>query len=195
MKRQLKKRRGFTLIEVIIAAALFSFLMIGVVGAIINALYVYVAANSSRDNQQAVRNITEEIGRRVQFAEEAKVFDISATDKVLCVKANSERLLYFVIGGELKRKKLGSGSCIAPGSSDVSDRNTGAEIISAESVSIMSFLPEYVENKKQSGDSIDAQSIDLYLQVRQKSAITMVGFQQKYYNEYQVRVAFFLLNQ
>ena len=221
MKRPLRKKRvGFTLIEAIIAAAMFSFLLIAAVGALVNSLTIYAGANSSRDNQQAIRNITEEIGRRAEFSQDMKVIN-SGGAKVLCVKPSSQRaFLYFTSAVNpadyfppdttvrLLRKELTTAvTTCAPAiagspeetalNNEVGTRATGAAVVSAESVSVNVFEPTIVTTTPAPGSGgTKTYSVDLVLGVKRKGPpVSLFGSPQKFQNTLTVHVAFFGLNQ
>jgi len=206
MKKALRKtQKGFTLIEVIVAATMFSLLLVVAIGGLVNVLTIYTGASSSRDNQQAMRNITEEIGRRAQFAANMSTPTI-AGQQYLCIKPSSaDTFAYKKIGGPndgvIQRANLSTSpttttDCVSPSTNLAISSATEWKTISAENISVYKFMPTVILNNAEGTPSvgINVVSLDLGVGVRPKGDLTFFGGQ-KFKNEFQVQVAFFGLNQ
>lgn len=80
MKRNLKPRQaGFTLVEISLAMAIFTFMLLVVALAYINIARLYNAATAARNVQQNNRFIMEQITRVARSAH-----DVVVTDRSLC---------------------------------------------------------------------------------------------------------------
>lgn len=85
-QKNTKQPQGFTLIELLFAMTAFSIMLVVAVSGLINAMAIYNQANVSRDNQQQVRSIVEQIGRDIRSASKAVVF----ADGTLCLEGTTD---------------------------------------------------------------------------------------------------------
>ncbi len=190
--RPQRTKKGFTLVEVIIAGAIFSFLLIVAIGAIMNALSIYTAANISRDNQQSVRTITEDIARRAQFANDMAVDSANR----LCIRSTTGKtqIYYATIGGPLMRTETeaNGNTCeqILAGSV------AAGQQISSSGIVIKLWEPKIVKNDAAGGgDTQNALSVDLQMTVaRSELSLVGPGAPVRLKNEFSIHTAFFALN-
>lgn len=113
--KNIRQPQGFTLIELLFAMTAFSIMLVVAVSGLLNAMAIYNQANVSRDNQQQVRSIVEQVGRDIRAASKATVL----SDGSLCLEGTtSGNIRYYqaVVGTgpakHLKRVGLG-GDCTA----------------------------------------------------------------------------------
>lgn len=192
-----KTKKGFTLVEVIIAGAIFSFLLIVAIGALVNALTIYAGANISRDNQQDLRNITEEIGRRASFATDMAVDG----NKTLCIRSSGgDTMLYYQSGEKLLRKTVSTqgNTCAQTLAALGGSLPSGGDLISATSVQMKTWDPKIVTNIATGGaDTKTTISVDLTIKVA-RPASEFVGLgtthPPRLNNTFEMHVAFFALN-
>ncbi len=78
--------RGFTLIELMFAMTAFCIMLVVAVSGFLNAMWIYSQASVSRDNQQQVRTIVDQIGRNVRAASRA----YKTSDGSLCLQGTPE---------------------------------------------------------------------------------------------------------
>lgn len=197
-KRLQKTKKGFTLVEVIIAGAIFSFLLIVAIGALVNALTIYAGANISRDNQQNLRNITEEIGRRASFAT-----DMAVDSGKLCIRGSSgEASLYYIdnpTSQRLMRLSASTGGVNCQTMlTTIWHSPSGGDLISATSVQVRKWEPKIVTNIATGGaDTKTTISVDLTIEVA-RPASELIGLgptpPSRLNNTFEMHVAFFALN-
>lgn len=195
--RTQKAKKGFTLVEVIIAGAIFSFLLIVAIGALVNALTIYAGANISRDNQQSLRNITEEIGRRASFAT-----NMAVDSGKLCIRSTTgDAALYYVDGNQQLRRisqSTSGRSCLEMLNADWHSP-TGGDLISATSVQVKIWNPQIVTNPADpsQADTKTTLSVDLEIGVA-RPASDFIGLgttpPTRLNNTFNMHVAFFALN-
>jgi len=118
---------GFTLVELLVAMAIFSFMLLIVVSGFINIVHIHnqaVAANIAQDN---ARTAMDELVRGVRTSN--GVLPSAAGTLCLTNTSNGQQILYYVAGGILNRAD--SPRCTAPG--------VNVQAITSSIVSVTSF--------------------------------------------------------
>jgi prepilin-type N-terminal cleavage/methylation domain-containing protein len=98
MMRRLQRNQGFTLVELTIAIALYSFLLLIVLSGFMGVFWIFNKVNIANKVQQDGRTAIDVITRATRFSETAQVVPGSDPQdfKVLCVQGAEGRLRYFV---------------------------------------------------------------------------------------------------
>ena len=99
-----RKPAGFTLIELLFAMTAFIIMLVVAVSGLLNAMLIYSQASVSRDNQQEVRAIVEQIGRDIRSATQVS----TPTADRLCIETATGNWLYYLDGTTLKKDNAGS---------------------------------------------------------------------------------------
>ncbi|TAK89020.1 prepilin-type N-terminal cleavage/methylation domain-containing protein [Patescibacteria group bacterium] len=156
IKAQLKKQGGFTFIELIIAMALFSFVLVIISGTILQLYKIYQATVGIRNTQQTARLVVEELARESRGAAALTVVNgpagygqttassgtVSTQHDVVCFYTSDDReqgvMFYTLSTGqnqqEIWKQSLGKNdSCQRPASS------SGERIANADNVSFLRF--------------------------------------------------------
>ncbi len=103
MQKTNKAAAGFTLIELVFAMAGFTMMLVIAVSGFLNATWIYNQANVSRDNQQQVRRVMEQIGAEIRTA---SVVSADSTDGVLCIGGSSGNKLYKIDGSSPNKRLM-----------------------------------------------------------------------------------------
>jgi prepilin-type N-terminal cleavage/methylation domain-containing protein len=118
MSRTASKQAGFTLVEISLAMAIFTFMLLVVSMAYINIARLYNASTAARNVQQNNRFAMEQISRMARTSSEARW--ISGTGKDgLCLKSTVSGSQFFYLhnvdGNDLQKNELRQSSdCAAP---------------------------------------------------------------------------------
>ena len=128
MMRQIRKAQArFTLVELLVAMSIFSFMLLIVVSGFINIVHIHnqaVAANISEDN---ARKAMDELVRGVRTSN--GVLPSAAGTLCLTNTSNGQQIIYYVVGGILTRAD--SPQCTPPG--------VNVQAITSSIVSVTSF--------------------------------------------------------
>lgn len=103
MSRQ-RKPAGFTLIELLFAMTAFIIMLVVAVSGLLNAMLIYSQASVSRNNQQEVRTIVEQIGRDIRSATQVS----TPTANKLCLETATGNRAYYLDGTTLKKEDVSS---------------------------------------------------------------------------------------
>lgn len=95
----MKRQKGFTLVELIMALAFFSFMMAILSIGVVQIMRIYQAGVSQRRTQQAARVAMEDITREVRATTRIMV----ATNGRLCLDG-AAKIDYQLVGGELLKR-------------------------------------------------------------------------------------------
>lgn len=99
MMRRLQRNRGFTLVELTIAIALYSFLLLIVLSGFMGVFWIFNKVNTANKVQQDARTSIDVITRATRFANQAQVFSDpnqqNPTNKVLCVSGSDGNIRFY----------------------------------------------------------------------------------------------------
>lgn len=117
MKHQQTKQDGFTLIEISLAMAIFTFMLLVVSLAYINIARLYNASTAARNVQQNNRFAMEQISRVARVAKTATV--TTTPYQGICFKSQASEAYFYLRnignGDALKNELLQAKSCGTPG--------------------------------------------------------------------------------
>lgn len=118
----MQNNRGFTLVELMLAMALLSFVLAIVSVGFLQIGKIYQSGVASRNTQQVSRRIMEDIAREVRSATAIIVPVNTSTDNELCLEANSSFVRYQrTTDGTFKKAIYSGGDCTSaiPGGATV----------------------------------------------------------------------------
>lgn len=118
MIRTSSKQAGFTLVEISLAMAIFTFMLLVVSMAYINIARLYNASTAARNVQQNNRFAMEQISRMARTSSDAHWISGTGNDG-LCLKSSVSGSQFFYLrnvdGNDLQKNELRQGSdCVAP---------------------------------------------------------------------------------
>jgi len=100
-------QRGFTLVELTLAMAIFSFMLALISVGVLQIGRIYQSGVYSRRTQETARNIMEDIAREVRSSTNIEV----ASANRLCMSNSSQVIEYTRDDSDFLRKTLATGSC------------------------------------------------------------------------------------
>lgn len=103
--------RGFTLVELLLAMALFSFMLAILSLGFLQIGKIYQSGVASRSTQQTARAVMEDVAREVRGATAILVPVDSSTDNELCLQANSQVIRYQRGSDDSLTKAIYNGDC------------------------------------------------------------------------------------
>lgn len=94
-----RRQSGFTLTELILAMAVFSFMLMLVLGVVLLIFQMYSRGNASRDVQQNARQAMETIVRTARLAKAVAIVDDASDDsQKICLRTGNENWQEFYVG-------------------------------------------------------------------------------------------------
>ena len=186
-----RQPQGFTLIELLFAMTAFSIMLVVAVSGLLNAMAIYNQANVSRDNQQQVRTIVEQIGRDIRAASKA----VRLNDGSLCLEGTTSgdvRYYQTLVGSSnhLMRAGVTSGCVVYSNSPTALTYVTGSEkdLMSGGSVTkVRVFQPSVLQ---QSPTDPKAESVIITFGMVRGSASPTSVRERQFSNEYKLTSAF-----
>lgn len=141
MKRTATQQAGFTLVEISLAMAIFTFMLLVVSLAYINIARLYNASTAARNVQQNNRFAMEQMSRVARTSTEARWVTTPAGEGVCLSSTVSGRQLFYLkkVGGDYQNELRQSTDCSAP--SDTNSKVLSAPRIYAAKMSIAQQAP------------------------------------------------------
>lgn len=184
-----RQRRGFTLIELMFAMASFSIMLVVAVSGFLNAMWIYNQASVSRDNQQQVRTIVDQIGRNVRSASRAYIYD-----STLCLIGTPEgNLRYYQDGGHIRKTRVVScdSSSIDYGSYTYTDLMSGGNQVKVSDLTVR--VLQQGEITTPSGGSLPkAQSVEITIGIIRGTGAGLAASvrERQFSNEFKLKSVF-----
>lgn len=147
MKKNLPQQGGFTLVEITLAMAIFTFMLLIVSMAYINIARLYSASTAARNVQQNNRFAMEQMSRVARSANEAVVSQIGAnngTASWLCFGSRAgSQIFYLENVGDVYKNRLHQATISScPASSDAVPAVTNDQVISSENAYVARLVAD-----------------------------------------------------
>lgn len=149
MKVTLNRQSGFTLIEVIIASAIFA--TVAVVGtAVLAGTYKAQAQiNTTRSRQEAVRTTLEIVGREVRFS---KAIAIDSTSNILTVtESDNSKKIFYIDATNPNQKNLLMQKVKEDGSNDGQPAVINSDLVSVDQFNLSGLSTQFNANNQPTG--------------------------------------------
>jgi prepilin-type N-terminal cleavage/methylation domain-containing protein len=124
----INKKRGFTLIEMLVSIAIFSVVMVIVMGTIVTIVDVSRKTRTMTEAMSNLNFVVESMTRTLKTAIDITVTDGSKTDEVRAIDQNQKEIVYEVIKDDTIKKNRIQKTIVNCGSSDCGEYITSEDI-------------------------------------------------------------------
>lgn len=169
MMRKLQQNKGFTLVELTIAIALYSFLLLIVLGGFMGVFWIFNKVNTANKVQQDARTSIDVITRATRFSNQAQVLsdpNQANVSKVLCVSGADGNFRFYrakIEGSENHAiYQQNVDTCSSSGNVNPeevpSSGNTNLIKLTSDGVDVKSFDPTMLDNNSSVELKVDVAS-------------------------------------
>lgn len=163
MMKKLQRNQGFTLVELTIAIALYSFLLLIVLGGFLGVFWIFNKVNISNKVQQDGRASIDVITRATRFADSARVetSQVNTNTKAFCISGADGRIMFFRAKTSTQKYAIyqkNSDTCSIPNPEDIPANEVSLQRLTTNSVNVAKFNPTMLDNNSSVELKVDISS-------------------------------------